>query len=187
MAEPHRWLKISFFGLVMAGLGTIAVVLFLNFWPQAANDRQINQLVSNQPQQNLLVIPKIGLKAEYFEGDQTVLDKGVWHRHPHIGGPGIGNFILTAHRFKWSFNPLAVKEQSILFNIDKLKTGDELLVFKEGKAHKYRIDKTLTVSPNQQSIEELSMEPILTLYSCTLGGNYDGRLVVIAKYTGEIQ
>lgn len=131
--------------------------------------------------ENRVIIKKINVNREILEGDNSVLEKGVWHRYPERGDPEMGgNFILTGHRFKFAQTPNLVKEASVFYDINKLVTGDEIEVHWNGKKYKYRIEKIYKVKPNQTEIENVS-ESRLTLYSCTLSGSSDGREVIEAK------
>ncbi len=59
--------------------------------------------------------------------------------------------------------------------------GDDITVYWDKKDYRYKITEVKTVKPNETSIEAPSKEPKLTIYTCTLGGSADGRVVVIAK------
>lgn len=48
------------------------------------------------------------------------------------------------------------------------------------KPHTYKVSRTHEVKPNQVEIEDPTEDDKLTLYTCTLGGSYDGRLVIEA-------
>lgn len=129
-----------------------------------------------------IIIPKIAAKADIYEGDYTVLDKGAWHRLPELGDPEAGgNFIVSGHRYVLSATPARTKEQSYFYNIDKLGVGDQIFVDWHHKRHKYEITKIYQVKPNDLSVESPSSDNKLTLYTCTLGGSLDGRVVVEAK------
>lgn len=129
-----------------------------------------------------LVIPKIDVRVPYFEGDQHSLERGAWHRYPERGNPEIGgNFILSAHRFNLGITPMGTKAKSPFYKIDKLKVGDDIYVTFHSKEYHYKVDRMYDVSRSATEIEAPSSEPKLTLYSCSLMGEKNGRVVVEAK------
>jgi LPXTG-site transpeptidase (sortase) family protein len=132
---------------------------------------------------NRVVIPKINLEVPYFTGDtEATLDKGAWHRKPEQGNPAIGgNFILSAHRFELGLTPARTKAKSPFYNIDKLQMGDEIKIFFEGKWYTYTVSKKYDVPPTALYIEQQSVTPKITLYSCSLQGAAVGRSVIEAK------
>lgn len=128
-----------------------------------------------------LIIPKIGVNIGFNEGSQAVLHDGAWHRFPERGDPQKGgNFILAAHRFVMGYTPKRTKEMSFLYNIDKLDVGDAILIDWQGQRYNYKISKIETVKPTQTEIEAASDDAKLTLYTCTLNGSNDGRIVIEA-------
>lgn len=132
--------------------------------------------------ENRLYITKIDVNVTYASGDESVLEQGAWWRQPQNGNPvDGGNFVLSAHRFIMGLTPQQTLRKSPFYNIDKLKTGDELVVDYDGKRYTYEISKIFSVTPDAIEIENRTSEPQLTLYSCTLGGSADGREVIIAK------
>lgn len=131
---------------------------------------------------NRLIIPKLSVSEEIFSGNANVLEKGIWHRFPERGNPhDDGNTILAGHRYVFSWNPQKVVSQSRLYNLDKLDVGDSVYVNWDGKQYEYVVDEKKTVNPNDTAIEAVSSNPKLTLYTCTLNGQADGRVVIIAR------
>lgn len=136
--------------------------------------------------ENRLYIKKIDVNVAYASGDESVLEQGAWWRQPQNGNPKDGgNFVLSAHRFIMGLTPQQTLRKSPFYNIDKLKTGDELVVDYDGKRYIYEISKIFSVTPDAIEIENRTDEPQLTLYSCTLGGSADGREVIVAKPLSE--
>ncbi len=129
-----------------------------------------------------LFIPQINVDVAIVTGgDERVLEKGAWHRHPENGNPTSGgNFVLSAHRFVMSMTPQGTAIKSPFYNIDKLKIGDRLSVDYHSRRYEYQITRKYTVAPTDVAIENRSLEPKMTLYSCTLGGEKDGRDVIEA-------
>lgn len=129
-----------------------------------------------------LFIPQINVDVAIVTGsDESILEKGAWHRHPENGNPAVGgNFVLSAHRFVMSMTPRGTAIKSPFYNIDKLNVGDRLSVDYQSKRYEYEITRKYAVKPTDVHIEERSIEPKMTLYSCTLGGEKDGRDVIEA-------
>lgn len=137
---------------------------------------------SGTEMQNTIFIPKIGLKVAFFEGDKSVLNKGTWHRYPERGNPEIGgNFILSAHRFNLGLTIAKTRKKSPFYNLDELEISDEIFIYYDNRMYHYSVTDKYKVAPNQVEIERPSSDPKLTLYTCTLKGTYDGRLVVEAE------
>ena len=127
-------------------------------------------------------IEKINLEVPFFTGTADSLEKGAWHRYPERGDPVRGgNFILSAHRFRIAQDPILTKERSPFYNLDKLAVGDTLRIFYKGNWYAYSVTKIYDVKPDAVEIEAPSDEAKLTLYSCTLSGSADGRIVIEAK------
>lgn len=162
-------------------------ILFLQFSPQkkilTGHDQELFVArVKKEQDVDKLIIPKISVVSPIISGDYHALEKGVWHRFPDRGNPKDGgNFILAAHRYVFAWIPHRVNERSILYSIDKLNVGDAIYVDWQGQRYQYTISEKRLVQPNETSIEDPSTTPKLTLYSCTLSGERDGREVVIAR------
>lgn len=138
---------------------------------------------------NRLYIPQINVDVSIVEGsDSSALQQGAWHRKPENGNPEDGgNFVLSAHRFVMDITPQGTVEKSPFYNIDRLHTGDRLVVDYKGKRYEYEIKKKYAVKPNATAIEARSEEAKMTLYSCTLQGSADGRDVIEAVLVGQQQ
>ncbi len=135
---------------------------------------------------NRIIIPKIGVDIGYDVGT-TALDRGAQWRYPERGNPDTGgNFIIAAHRFSIQPTPQGTIEKSPFYNIDKLNTGDKIVVDFKGTRYGYEITKKFDVKPTQVEIEAPSEEPKLTLYSCELGGSEAGRIVIVATPLGQV-
>ena len=172
--------------MILAGLYILAVALTPVIIAPTINptsNKTVKQLQSKAAiTENRLYIPKIDVNLPYATGSETVMEKGAWWRQPDNGNPADGgNFVLSAHRFIMGLTPQQTLRKSPFYNIDKLETGDELVVDYDGKRYTYEISKIFSVTPDAIEIENRTNEPQLTLYSCTLGGSADGREVVVAK------
>lgn len=135
-----------------------------------------------QDNRNRIQISKIDLEVPFYEGGAAVLDQGAWHRYPERGNPKDGgNFILSAHRFQIGVTSVATKRQSPFYNLEKLEVNDSLRIFYKGQWYDYKVNKKYQVKPNEVAIEAPSSQAKLTLYSCTLKGSADGRIVIEAQ------
>jgi len=136
---------------------------------------------AKQLTENRLYIPKLKLNVPYGE-TADALNNGAWHRYPDRGNPEKGgNFILAGHRFEMGWTYQEVNKKSPFYHIDQLHIGDDIFVDFSGKRYEYQISDQLKVKPTQVEIEASSIDPKLTLYTCTLGGEMDGRDVIIAR------
>lgn len=129
-----------------------------------------------------ILIPKIGVDIEYRSGGPETLNDYSWHRYPERGNPvDGGNMILSAHRFSLAPTPSETRRKSPFYNIHRLSTGDDIYVYYHGMRYDYKVEERHSVSPLAVEIEDRSETAKLTLYSCTLAGERDGREVVIAR------
>jgi len=141
-----------------------------------------SEALKPKPEISTLVIPSIGIDATIFEGESVdTLNKGVWRR-PQTAFPGQNsNTVLVAHRF------LYTQGTNTFYNLDKVKQGDEILVFYKDTVtgeiteHTYKVYETSVVDPTAIEIEDPTDEEILTLYTCTPIWTATHRLVVKAK------
>jgi sortase A len=128
------------------------------------------------PEENTIVIPKIGVDGRVHEGKSlATLNKGVWRR-PRSSTPDKGgNTVFVAHRFLYTSGP------NTFYHLDKLTQGDRFVIFWEKKRYVYEVTETRIVLPEELDIEAPTREPVLTLYTCTPLFTADKRLVVRAK------
>lgn len=132
--------------------------------------------------ENRLIIPDIGVDVGIFEGNESALEQGIWHRYPERGNPVKGgNFILSGHRFNIGFSSDGIQRASPLFNIDRVAVGDTIEIVWQKERFTYEVSEVFIVGPNQVEIEAPSQNHILTLYTCTLRGSKDGRVVLRAR------
>lgn len=183
-----RWLLLAFsIALILAGLyvGYLLLAPKAGFSVLAGKSAiDFNTADDATDNRDRIQIEKINLEVPFFTGSKDELDKGAWHRFPERGDPDKGgNFILSAHRFNIGTTPAETKLRSPFYNLDKLTVGDSMRVFFNGKWYDYKVTKIYSVKPNEVQIEAPSKEAKLTLYSCSLGGSADGRIVIEAKQT----
>jgi sortase A len=142
----------------------------------------LNTTDDSSDMRDRIQIEKINLEVPFYTGGAEALEKGVWHRFPDRGNPVKGgNFILSAHRFKIAGDPVLTKVGSPFYNLDKLVVGDTIRVFFNEEWYTYKVTKIYDVAPDAVQIEDATSDSKLTLYSCTLSGSADGRIVVEAK------
>jgi sortase (surface protein transpeptidase) len=146
------------------------------------NKYTVKEDAKDIPDTNRLIIGKIGVDIEIFEGDESVLKKGIWHRLEQRGDPEMGgNFILSGHRFSIGATAESIKIGSPLYHLEKLEIGDTFIVIWNKKYYEYVIFRKFKVTPFQNEIEGFVEKPVLTLYTCTLSGASDGRDVLQAQ------
>jgi sortase A len=186
--KPKRRVKmflLLLFAILLLALSIyILVLMFLpKLQKQSPEEVQntVEQAIKND--KDMVLIPTAGISAEIAEGDANILDKGlVWHRFPERGDPTKGgNTIFTGHSFVWGYTPQQIKEQSIFYNLNEVKEGDDVTVVWDKKTYQYTVTDIKEVKPNAIDIENKTADSILTIYTCTKGGAADGRVVVIAK------
>ena len=130
---------------------------------------------------NQLYIPKIDVSVPYGNSEEF-LKEGAWWRKKGNGSPTDGgNFVLAAHRFEMGLTPSLTIRKSPFFNLNKLSSGDLIIIDNDNYRYDYKVEKVYLVKPEDVQIEERTSKEQLTLYSCTLGGKSDGRIVVVAK------
>lgn len=122
-------------------------------------------------------IPGINVFAPVVQGDGwEQLKKGVG-QHQGTPNPGAtGNIVLSAHNDVFG---------EIFRDLDKLKEGDEVIVYTQQKAYTYVIRQTQIVEPTQVEVMAPTQEPVVTLISCYPYLVDDKRIVVTAYLVGE--
>lgn len=170
--------------LIVSGLYLIILSLaptgYVPFLPKTKID--LNTADDKGDMRDRIQIDKLQLEVGISAGGADSLDRGVWHRWPDRGDPEKGgNFILSAHRFRIGLTPSATKINSPFFRLDRLAVGDRLRIFWHGSRYDYEIVEIYSVKPDAIEIEAPSKEAKLTLYTCSLSGSADGRVVVEAR------
>ena len=176
-------------GSLGAGLYLLSLVFAPTLAPLIGAKPPIDAaaLPAPNPAENRIIIPKIGVDIHYAPGEES-LDRGAQWRYPERGNPATGgNFILAAHRLSIQPTPQGTVEKSPFYRVDQLTNNDQVLIDYNGKRYLYEITKIFDVKPNQTEIEEPSSTAVLTLYTCSLGGASDGRVVLIATPRGEVK
>jgi sortase A len=111
------------------------------------------------PQQAVRIqIPALGVDAPIVQGDGwEQLKKGVAQ---HIGSANPGqsdNIVLTAHNDVFG---------EIFRDLDKLETGDQIIIYTGQRSFIYTVTGTEIVEPTQVEVLAPTSQPIATLISC---------------------
>lgn len=130
------------------------------------------------PAENRVLIPSIGVDMEIFEGpDEKTLDKGGIWRIPTTSTPDQGgNTVISGHR--WRYLP---PSNSTLYLLDKVKDGEPVIVYWQGKEYDYRISGREVVDPNRVEILNNTATPRLTIFTCTPLYSTKQRLVLYGE------
>lgn len=174
--------------LLLAGLYLLSLVFAPKLVPYFKSGEVQKAIDSSAPEKgnDRLYIQKLGVNAPVRSGDAAVMNNGgVWHRFPELGDPVAGgNFILSAHRWHTGKTPAETIAQSPFYNMDRVAVGDSIFVDFDGKRYKYEVYEVYQVKPDQTEIEAplaSGEDPKMTLYTCTLKGSSDGRVVIQAR------
>lgn len=126
------------------------------------------------PKQGIRIqIPSIDVDAPIVQGDGwEQLKKGVGQTigTPHPGEDG--NIVLSAHNDIFG---------EIFRDLDKLKTGDKIVLYTSQRPYTYVIRDTSIVEPTQVGVMAPSDDPEITLISCYPYLVDDKRIVVKAE------
>ena len=125
------------------------------------------------PEQAIRIqIPSLGVDAPVVQGDSwEQLKKGVGQHHPSAN-PGItGNVVLSAHNDIFG---------EIFRDLDRLKAGDEVLLYTSQHRYTYVVTGTTITTPTDIAVMESTASPTVTLISCYPYRVDDKRIVVSA-------
>ncbi len=164
-----RWYYLIGAVLILVGIGTA----LYQMWPDIAfrlgliepaypyacalpEADDAGALTNRTPRDIRLVIPKIAVDQQVFEGDsEQALESGVYH-HADSAAPGEGdNVVIAGHRVRRAF--------TLLY---RLEPGDPVLLYWNGTEHDYRVDRVFTVGPDDTTILDPTDAEQLTLYTC---------------------
>jgi sortase A len=120
-----------------------------------------------------LQIPALHIDAPVVQGDGwEQLKKGVGQ---HIGSadPGDdGNVVLSAHNDIFG---------EIFRELDRLKRGDQIILFTNQRAYNYIVVDTEVVEPTHVEVMDATNQPTVTLISCYPYLVDDQRIVIKAR------
>lgn len=135
------------------------------------------------PSGSYLKIPKLKIYAPIKFPDsnkeeviQKYLTQGVVH-YDGTADPGeVGNSFITGHssNFWW----IKGKYNYIFVNLDKLRAGDQVIIYHNGNKYVYEVRSKVTVTPTDVSVLKQTDTPTLSLMTCTPPGTNWKRLVV---------
>lgn len=133
----------------------------------------------SSPQSNHIIIPSMLLNAPIYEGSvanqYSVLNRGIWH-FPSASSPNKGgNTVLIGHRFTYT------KPEGIFYYLNKVKIGDQMAVWWSNREYVYKVTSVTTVNPSDTAIENNSIRPELTIFTCTPLLLPKDRLVIVAS------
>lgn len=118
-------------------------------------------------------IPVLGIDAPIVQGDGwDQLKKGVAQ---HIGTPNPGsngNLVLSAHNDVFG---------EIFRDLDKLKTGDQVIMFTNQQTFTYIVRQSQIVEPTQTEVMSPTKEAVVTLISC-YPYMVDNQRIVVTAY-----
>jgi len=122
-------------------------------------------------------IPDIGLDQAVVEGvARADLRLGPGH-YPGTALPGEpGNMVISGHRTTYT-KPFS--------DLDRLKPGDSIYIDTPNGSHRYIVESTIIVVPENVEPLRTTAEPVLTLTTCNPKGSARQRLVVRASYAGR--
>lgn len=103
-------------------------------------------------------IPAIGVDAPVIQGDGwEQLKKGVG-QHAGTPNPGeTGNVVLSAHNDVFG---------EIFRDLDRLKTGDTVILFTNLRTYTYIVNQNRIVEPSQVEVMSPTADSVVTLISC---------------------
>lgn len=122
-------------------------------------------------------IPAISVFARIVQGDNWESLKQGIGQHYGTPNPGeTGNIVLSAHNDVFG---------SIFRDLDKLKPGDEVILYTEQRTYTYVVRQTQIVEPTQVDVMASTREPVVTLISCYPYLVDDQRIAVTAVLASE--
>ncbi len=138
------------------------------------------------PAEPTITIPKINVHAPVIYQASTVeaqfqkaLENGVVH-YGSTAMPGqVGNTVIFGHSSNDWWEPGNYKFVFVL--LDKLVAGDRFTIDYQSKRYTYEVTGSKVVEPNNLSVLAPSVQPTVTLITCTPPGTAWKRLVVTAK------
>jgi sortase A len=131
------------------------------------------------PEQAIRIqIPALGVDGPIVQGDGwEQLKKGVG-QHIGTGDPGEeGNLVLSAHNDIFG---------EIFRDLDRLKPGDEVILYTNQHAYSYVVSGSKIVEPTEVEVMAPTRQPVVTLISCYPYMVDDQRIVVTAQLQSEI-
>jgi sortase A len=103
-------------------------------------------------------IPAIGVDAPIVQGDGwEQLKKGVGQNIGSVNPGQVGNLVLSGHNDVFG---------EVFRNLDKLKTGDQIIVFTNQRSFTYTVQSSEVVEPTHVEVMASTRDSAVTLISC---------------------
>lgn len=204
--EQHRR-KVRKWTPIMAGLATMAVLLFLQYnrmifapimayvSPGNASETSITEVDPTVAvavkEGTVLLIPKLNIDVPITLGvdamDTTAMNVAMNQGVIHFSIPGanalpgqVGNFVVSGHSAGDIYSNNQYK--FIFSGLERLGEGDLIYVDYQGQRYTYSVTKKDTVDPtNVQALVYTGDKPIITLITCWPLGTSRYRLLVTAE------
>jgi LPXTG-site transpeptidase (sortase) family protein len=140
--------------------------------------KPLPDLDSSLPVQNGLIIEKIGVQGEIYEGEdwENILRKGIW-RVPNFATPSdtdIKPVIIAAHRWGYLNWSQSFRKLNSFYNLPKVTVGDTIKINWKQRQYEYKVYAVQTGT----EIPEYTAN--LILYTCQLW-NSPTRYFVLAN------
>jgi sortase A len=118
-------------------------------------------------------IPVLKIDAPIVQGDEEEqLRKGVG-QHPGTANPGdVGNVVLSGHNDT---------NGEVFRYLDKLKTGDQIIIYSFTRSYTYIVESWTLVEPDQVDVMAPTTYQSVTLISCYPYLVDNKRIIVIAR------
>lgn len=140
------WLGFFVIIAVIAYSGFLFAVLNLNGWPVSEVDSTAKVVKTTQPSDTKLFIPVINLEAN---SGSVKLN----------GDPSYSDVTVSGSNLGFGVTPDSLRQASPFYNIDQLKTGDEIFLDNQGVRYVYKVtdsvdedEQKLTIKSSQKTI-----------------------------------
>jgi LPXTG-site transpeptidase (sortase) family protein len=155
---------------------------------RVGNAVAVNEAVYDKP--NSIVIEKIGVNAPLIYAqstDQKELNRSLNNGvviYPGSDLPGQnGNLFLTGHSSVYPWNKTIYGR--VFAALDKLETGDVVIIYLQQRKSEYRITNKYTAAPKDVRLIHLTDEAKITLMTCWPIGTNLERLIVEGVLTNS--
>ena len=130
------------------------------------------------PDENLLIIPRLGMREEMHDGSSIAeLRKGAWLL-PRTSTPDKeSNTVIVGHRFTYA-------GPAVFYFLDKVQIGDPIVIDWQKSEYTYEVSSIREVPATETSVEAPTTDAQLTLYTCTPLWTASHRLVIVAPLKG---
>lgn len=124
-----------------------------------------------EPAEGTLEIPALDIRVGVGYGVERADLNSRPGFYPESGYPDSGNVCIAGHRTTYG---------AWFRHLDKLEAGDEIILYYNGKAYLYCVERVFAVDNRDWSVIDPTPEPALTLTTCHPPGRAVERLVVRA-------